>query len=43
MSFSETIEIMADSELMDQIRKGLKEIEEGKTRSWDKVNTELDL
>ena len=43
MSFSETIEIMADSELMDQIRKGLKEIEEGKTRSWEEVKTELDL
>ncbi len=42
-SLSETIEIMSDSELMDQIRKGMKEIEAGKTRSWEEVKTELDL
>ncbi len=42
-SMSETIEIMSDSELMDQIRNGLKEIKDGKTRSWDEVKTELDL
>ena len=42
-SLSETIEIMSDSELMEQIRKGMKEIEEGKTRSWEEVKTELDL
>lgn len=42
-SLSETIEIMSDSKLMEQIRKGMKEIEEGKTRSWEEVKTELDL
>ena len=42
-SLSETIDILSDSELMDQIRKGMKDIEEGRTRSWEEVKAELDL
>ena len=42
-SLSETIEIMSDSALMEQIRKSIKEIEEGKARPWEEVKTELDL
>ena len=42
-SLSETIDILSDSDLMDQIRKGMKDIEEGRTRSWEEVKAELDL
>ena len=42
-SLSETIDMLSDSDLMDQIRKGMKDIEEGRTRSWEEVKAELDL
>ena len=42
-SLSETIDILSDSELMNQIRKGMKDIEEERTRSWEEVKAELDL
>ena len=42
-SLTETIDILSDSELMDQIRNGLKDIEEARTRSWEEVKAELDL
>ena len=42
-SLSETIDVLSDSELMDQIRKGMKDIEDGRTRSWEEVKAELDL
>ena len=42
-SLSETIDILSDSELMGQIRKGMKDIEEGHTRSLEEVKDELDL
>ena len=42
-SWLETIEIMSDSELMDQLRQSMKAIEEGRTRPWEEVKAELDL
>ncbi|PKB68153.1 MAG: hypothetical protein BZY81_02965 [SAR202 cluster bacterium Io17-Chloro-G4] len=42
-SLSETIAILSDSELVDQIRKGMKDIEEGRTRSWEEVKAKLNL
>ena len=42
-SWLETIEIMSDPELMDQLRQSMKEIEEGRTRPWEEVKAELDL
>ena len=42
-SLTETIDILSDSELMDQLRNGLKDIEEARTRSWEEVKAELDL
>ncbi len=39
----ETIEIMSDSELMEQIRESMKQIEDGKTRPWEEVKPDLDL
>ena len=42
-SLSETIDVLSDSELMDQIRKGMKDIEEGRTRSWEEAKAEFDL
>ena len=42
-SLTETIDILSDSELMDQIRNRLKDIEEARTRSWEEVKAELDL
>ena len=39
----ETIEIMSDPELMNQIRESMKQIEQGETRPWEEVKAELDL
>lgn len=41
-SLSETIDILSDGELMDQIRAGMKDIEEGRIRSWEEVKSQLD-
>ena len=39
----ETIEIMSDSELMEQVLEGIKQIELGNTRPWEEVKADLDL
>tara|TARA_B100000809_G_C15008812_1_gene484174 strand:+ start:431 stop:580 length:150 start_codon:yes stop_codon:yes gene_type:complete len=39
----ETIEIMSDSELMEQVLEGIKQIEMGNTRPWEEVKADLDL
>jgi len=39
----ETLEIMSDPELMADIRKGMKEVEEGKVVDWEDVSKELNL
>lgn len=39
----ETIEIMSDSGLMEQVLEGMKQMEQGKTRPWDEVKAGLDL
>ena len=39
----ETIEILADSEFMGQIKKGLEEIESGKTYSVEEARNRLGL
>ena len=40
-SLMETLEIMSDQELMEQLKKGLRELEEGKTLPIEKVAEEL--
>jgi|SRR6266581_6761690 len=40
-SIMETLEIMGDEELMAAIREGIKDIEEGRTKSLDEVLKEL--
>ena len=42
-AWSETIEIMSDSELMKQLLESMKQIDLGKTRPWEEVKAELDL
>ena len=42
-SLSETIEILSDSELVEKISKGMKDLEEGRIRPWEEVKAELDL
>ena len=42
-SMQATMEIMADPELMSQLRESIKEIEEGRTISLDDLQAELDL
>ena len=37
----ETMEILADPELMSQIRQGIKEMREGNTVPWEEVKREL--
>ena len=39
----ETIEILSDSDLMEQIRESMKETEKEKTHLWEEVKGELDL
>ena len=39
----ETIEIMSVSDLMEQIREGMEQIEQGETRPWEEVKADLDL
>ena len=40
-SIMETLEIMGDEELMAAIREGIKDIEEGRVKSWEEVKKEL--
>ena len=42
-AWSETIEIMSDSELMEQVLDGMKQIELGQTRPWEDVKAGLDI
>ena len=42
-SWKETNEILADKELMRAIKKGEKEVKEGKVYDWDEVKKELKL
>ncbi len=42
-SISETLEILGDSEMMEQIREGMRQAEAGETRPWEEVKAELDL
>lgn len=42
-SIIETLEIMADEELMAALRKGIKEVSEGKVVPWEAVKEELNL
>lgn len=40
---AETLEVMHDNELVQDLRDALKEVEEGKTRPLDELIKELDL
>jgi len=42
-SIIETIEIMGDSELMDALRQGIRDVEEGRTLTMEEVERELKL
>lgn len=42
-ALKETIEVMKDKELMASFRQGVKDIEEGRVRSWEDVKKELGL
>ena len=42
-SLVETNEILADKELMEDIREGEKELKEGKFFDWEDVKKELDI
>lgn len=41
-SLEETLEIMSDPELMEEIRQGVRDIEQGRTVAWEDVKKELD-
>lgn len=40
-SIRETIEVLSDEKLMRDIRDGLRDMKEGKGRSWDEAMEEL--
>ena len=40
-SLLETLEVIQDEELMAAFREGVKDIEEGRVQSWEKVKKEL--
>ena len=42
-SIMETLEVMADEEMMKALRQGIKEMKEGKTVPWEKVKEELGI
>ncbi|MHB9112363.1 MAG: type II toxin-antitoxin system Phd/YefM family antitoxin [Thermoleophilia bacterium] len=42
-SIIETLEIMGDVELMDALRQGIKDVEEGRTHTMEEVERELKL
>ncbi len=42
-SWKETMEILSDPNLVKAVKKGEKEIEEGKGIPWEKVRKELNL
>lgn len=42
-SIVETLEIMSDEAQMASLRQGLKEMKQGKLKSWEQVKKELSL
>ncbi len=42
-SIQETLEVLADEELMVALRQSLRELSEGETIPWETVKAELDL
>ena len=42
-SVSETLDIMSDPEMMSALQQGVRDREQGKTYSWEKVKNELGL
>jgi len=42
-SIVETLEIMGDRGLMADLRRGIREAEEGRTIPWERVKKDLDL
>ena len=42
-SIMETLEIMADEEMMKTLRQDIKEMKKGKTVPWEKVKEELGI
>ena len=42
-SIMETMEIMADKEMMTVFRQGVRELKQGKSIPWEKVKRKLDL
>lgn len=40
-SLVETLEIMGDEDLMAALRKGIREVDEGKTIPWETVKAKL--
>ena len=42
-SLVETLEVMADPELMESLRRGIREMKEGKGIPWEKVKRDLAL
>jgi len=42
-SIIETLEIMGDAELMDALRQGIRDVEEGRTFTMEEVEQELKL
>ncbi len=42
-SIQETLEVLADEELMVDLRQSLRELSEGETIPWETVKAELDL
>ncbi len=42
-SMKSTIEVLSDSELMEQIKDSLEDIESGRSKDWDEFTKELKL
>jgi len=42
-SIIETLEILSDPDLMAQLRRSIKEADEGRTIPWERVKEELEL
>jgi prevent-host-death family protein len=42
-SILETLEVMADPDLMNSLRRGIRELQAGKGISWEKAKRELAL
>lgn len=42
-SIIETLEIMGDTELMKELREGIRQADTGQTIAWEKAKQDLDL